>query len=102
MLRQLEHVMDRMRSPDITVQVLPYSYSAGASPSHLPLTPLSANGKPHAVHTDRADGPADRASPRFPGPRLGAGEPGPRCTPAYGASTRTRPFTGVRETRPPA
>ncbi|WP_251680209.1 MULTISPECIES: Scr1 family TA system antitoxin-like transcriptional regulator [unclassified Streptomyces] len=50
MVAQLEHLMTSVRSPDITVQVLPYS--AGASPSHLPLTLVSANGKPHAVYTE--------------------------------------------------
>ncbi|MGA4857419.1 MULTISPECIES: helix-turn-helix domain-containing protein [Streptomyces] len=50
MVAQLEHLMTSVRSPDITVQVLPYS--AGASPSHLPLTLVSAKGKPHAVYTE--------------------------------------------------
>ncbi|MDT0492539.1 DUF5753 domain-containing protein [Streptomyces griseus] len=47
---QLEHLMAAMRSPHITVQVLPYK--AGAAPSHLPFTLLSAGGPPQAVYTE--------------------------------------------------
>ncbi|MFB8107306.1 helix-turn-helix domain-containing protein [Streptomyces sp. NPDC056007] len=50
MVGQLEHLAAAMRSPHITVQVLPYS--SGAAPSHLPFTLLSTKGQPHAVYTE--------------------------------------------------
>jgi transcriptional regulator with XRE-family HTH domain len=50
MTEQLEHLAVRMASPHVTVQVLPYT--AGAAPSHLPLTLLSLHGAPHAVYTE--------------------------------------------------
>jgi transcriptional regulator with XRE-family HTH domain len=50
MIAQLEHLVDQMKSPHITVQVLPFA--AGASPSELPFTLLSLNDQPHAVYTE--------------------------------------------------
>lgn len=50
MIGQLEHLAERMASPHVTVQVLPFE--AGAAPSHLPLTLLSLKGVPHAVYTE--------------------------------------------------
>ncbi|MEU3629457.1 helix-turn-helix domain-containing protein [Streptomyces fradiae] len=52
MIGQLEHLAERMASPHVTVQVLPYS--AGAAPSHLPFTLLSLNDVPRAVYTESA------------------------------------------------
>ncbi|MEU3714415.1 helix-turn-helix domain-containing protein [Streptomyces catenulae] len=50
MVSQLEHLTVLMKSPHVTIQVLPYK--AGAAPSHLPFTLLSLDGKPHAVYTE--------------------------------------------------
>lgn len=50
MIGQLEHLIAQMKSPHVTVQVLPYK--AGAAPSHLPFTLLSLNDAPHAVYTE--------------------------------------------------
>ncbi|MBB0244936.1 helix-turn-helix domain-containing protein [Streptomyces alkaliphilus] len=49
---QLDYLAERMASPYITVQVLPFS--AGASPAELPFTLLSLNGQPHTVYTETA------------------------------------------------
>ncbi|MCS0636994.1 helix-turn-helix domain-containing protein [Streptomyces sp. LP05-1] len=50
MAAQLEHLMTATRSPHITLQVLPHK--AGAAPSHLPFTLLSAEGRPQAVYSE--------------------------------------------------